>query len=313
MTKAKTLRYEKDGSISLIEADVPEPGIGEIQLESGACGICSWDIATCRWGEKMHPMAPPGHEGLGYVTAVGPGVTGFEVGDRVAGGGFATVRNIPADTAYKIPESSLADEYWIVEPVSCVVTGLDHCRLLAGDRVAVVGSGFMGLMLLQGLVHSFAQQVVAIDVAASRLALARQIGVEETYDVSEVGVDALLAELQPRKFDTVIDTSGSQSGLKLSTDLVRRGGTINLFGWLKGDEATFDPTKWHAGGFTVVNSSPSAQIRDPFPPAIRLMERGIIDLQPLVTHVVDLDGYPDLMKRIVAGDPSYVKGVIRLR
>ena len=312
MTRAKTVRYEKDGSIQLIEVDVPEPGIGEIQLEGGACGICSWDIATCRLGDKMHPKAPPGHEGVGYVAKVGPGVTGFEKGDRVAGGGFATVRNIPAGRAYKIPESPLADEFWIVEPVSCVVTGLDHCRLQPGARVAVVGSGFMGLMLLQGLVHSYVQQLVAIDVAASRLALAKQIGVEETYDVSQIGTDALLAQLKPRQFDIVVDTSGSQAGLDLSTDLVRTGGLINLFGWLKGSAATFDATKWHAGGLTVVNSSPPSQIRDPFPPAIRLMEQGIVDLRPLVTHVVDLAEYPALMKQILAGDASYVKGVIRL-
>lgn len=312
MTKAKTVRYENDGSISVIEVDVPEPGIGEIQLRGGACGICSWDIATCRLGEKMHPKAPPGHEGVGYVSAVGPGVDGFHQGDRVAGGGFATVRNIPADQAYKIPESELADEYWIVEPASCVVTGLDRCNLQPADRIALVGSGFMGLMLLQGLVHSYVQQLVAIDVSSARLELAQQVGVSEVYNIAEVGVADLLDQLKPREFDIVIDTTGSQSALDLSTDLVKRGGMINLFGWIKGAEATFDATKWHAGGLTVVNSSPPAQIRDPFPPAIRLMEEGIIDLQPLVTHVVDLEEYPDLMQQIIAGDPSYVKGVIRL-
>jgi threonine dehydrogenase-like Zn-dependent dehydrogenase len=312
MPTAKTVRYEPDGSISLIEVDVPDPGPGEVQLEGGACGICSWDIATCKLGEKMSPVAPPGHEGVGYVRAVGPDVEQFAVGDRVAGGGFSTVRNLPVKNVYKIPDSPLADEFWIVEPVSCVVTGLDHCDLRAGDRVAVVGSGFMGLMLLQGLVHSFAEQVVAIDVSAARLALAKQVGVAEIYDVGEIGAESLLEQLKPREFDTVVDTTGSQAGLDLSTDLVKRGGRINLFGWLKGKQATFDPTKWHAGGFTVVNSSPSAKLRDPFPPAIRLMERGVIDLQPLVTHVVNLDDYPELMRSILAGEPSYVKGVIRL-
>jgi threonine dehydrogenase-like Zn-dependent dehydrogenase len=312
MTSAKTVRYENDGSISLIEVEVPPPGPGEIQLQGGACGICSWDIATCKLGEKMHPVAPPGHEGVGMVSAIGPGVSGFEIGDRVAGGGFATVRNLSANRSYKIPDSPLADEYWIVEPVSCIVTGLDHCNLRAGDRIAVVGSGFMGLMLLQGLIHSFAQRVVAIDVAASRLEVAERIGAQEAFNLAEIGAVELLAQLKPAEFDTVVDTTGSQAALDFSTDLVKRGGRINIFGWLKGDRASFDATKWHTGGFTVVNSSPSSQVRDPFPPAIRLMERGIIDLQPLVTHVVPLEEYPELMKNIVAGDPTYVKGVIRL-
>ena len=103
-----------------------------------------------------------------------------------------------------------------------------------------------------------------------------------------------------------------RAGLDLATDIVKRGGRINLFGWLKGDTATFDPTKWHMGGFTVVNSSPSSKIRDTFEAAIRMIHRGVFDLEPLVTHTATLEEYPDLMQRLVAGDPSYIKGVITL-
>ena len=94
---------------------------------------------------------------------------------------------------------------------------------------------------------------------------------------------------------------------------MRRGGQINLFGWIKGETASIDPTAWHLGGFTIVNSSPSAKLRDPFPVAIRLIEKGIIDLQPLVTHVVGLDEYPGLMKEVLEGSSSYIKGVVKLR
>ncbi len=311
--KSATIRYNNDGSIDLVEVDTPDPADNEIQVEGGVCGICSWDIATARYGSKMHPMAPPGHEGLGRVVKVGRKVKDFAVGDRVAGGGFATVRNIPAEQAYKIPDSPLADEFWIVEPVSCIVTGLDHCRLKAGDRVALIGAGFMGLMLLQGLLHSFAEQVVVVDVQQSRLDLAKSLGAEETYNSAEMNAEELTKMLKEREFDIVVDTTGHQAALNMGTDIVKRGGLINIFGWLKGDTATFDPTKWHLGGFTVVNSSPSSRIRDPFPPAIRLIDKGIIKLEPLVTHVVPLEDYPTLMKDIVAGDSSYVKGVIQLQ
>ena len=309
---AQTIRYTSDGSIELIDVDVLDPGYGEIQLSGGVCGICSWDIATCKLGDKMYPIAPPGHEGMGFVSKIGPGVTGFAVGDRVAAGGFATVRNVPAARAYKIPDSDLADEYWIVEPVSCVVTGLDHCRLRAGDKVALIGAGFMGLMLLQGLLHSYAEQVVVLDIAQERLNLATQLGAKEVYNLSDVDVPELAASLKARRFDVVVDTSGSQPGLDLATDIVRSGGLINLFGWIKGQRASFDPTKWHLGGFTMVNSAPGSKIRDPFPPAIEMMHSGTIDLQPLVTHVVPLAEYPALMKQILSGDSSYVKGVVTL-
>jgi threonine dehydrogenase-like Zn-dependent dehydrogenase len=312
MTNAKTMRYRDDGSIELLAVTVGDPGDEEVQVQGGACGICSWDIVTAKLGSQMRPMAPPGHEGIGYVTRVGRGVQGLKEGDRVAGGGFATLRNLPAARVYPVPPSDLADAYWLVEPVSCAVTGLDHCRLRPGDRVAVIGAGFMGLLILQGLLHAPVDQLVAVDVAQDRLDLARSLGVPETFNAARIERDELVQTLHQRGYDVVVDASGSQAGLDLATEIVKRGGLINLFGWIKGETAAFDPTKWHLGGFTVVNSSPSSQLRDPFPAAIRLIHQGVFDLRPLVTDVVPLEDYPTLMGKIVHGDPRYIKGVITL-
>ena len=309
----KTIRYLDDGSIELIEKEVTDPGSGEIQIESGACGICSWDIVTAKLGNQMHPMAPPGHEGIGYVTKIGPDVTGFQEGDRVAGGGFANIRNLSSERVHKIPESDLPDEYWIVEPVSCAVTGIDHCNIQPGNRIAVIGCGFMGLLILQGLLHHPLDNLIAIDIVQSRLDLAQKLGVGEVYNTAEVDVQDLTQELKSRDLDVVVDTSGSQPGLDLATDIVKRGGRINLFGWIKGQTATFDPTKWHLGGFTVVNSAPASKLRETFGPAIRLIHKGIIDLNPLVTHTAPLEDYPALMKQILDGDQSYIKGVVTLK
>ncbi|MCZ6636204.1 MAG: zinc-binding dehydrogenase [bacterium] len=309
----KTIRYLDDGSIELIEKEVTDPGSGEIQIESGACGICSWDIVTAKLGNQMHPMAPPGHEGVGYVTKIGPDVTRFKEGDRVAGGGFANIRNLSSERVHKIPESDLPDEYWIVEPVSCAVTGIDHCNIQPGNRIAVIGCGFMGLLILQGLLHHPLDNLIAIDIVQSRLDLAKKLGVGEVYNTAEVDVQDLTQELKSRDLDVVVDTSGSQPGLDLATDIVKRGGRINLFGWIKGQTATFDPTKWHLGGFTVVNSAPASKLRETFGPAIRLIHKGIIDLNPLVTHTAPLEDYPALMKQILDGDQSYIKGVVTLK
>jgi threonine dehydrogenase-like Zn-dependent dehydrogenase len=308
---SKTMRYRSDGSIEVIEREIGDPEPGEVQLQGGACGICSWDLATVRYAGKV-TMAPPGHEGVGHVVKVGAGVTNLKEGDRAAGGGFASARNLPASQVYKIPDSSLPDHLWIVEPVSCAVTGIDHCRLRAGDRIAVIGSGFMGLLILQGLLHSPLDQLVAIDTVQSRLNLAGSMGVSETFNTSALDREQLVAELLGREFDVVVDTTGHQAGLDLATDIVKRGGLINLFGWLKGQAATFDPTKWHGGGFTLVNSSPSAKLRDPFPPAIRLMQRGVFDLRPLVSHCVALDDYAAFMQDVIAGRIDYLKGVVML-
>jgi threonine dehydrogenase-like Zn-dependent dehydrogenase len=192
------------------------------------------------------------------------------------------------------------------------VTGLDHCRLRPGDRVMVIGAGFMGLLILQGLLHAPVDQLVAVDVIQDRLDLAQSLGVPETYNAAQVERAELIRTLHSRGYDVVVDTSGSQTGLDLAAAVVKRGGLINLFGWIKGDTATFDPTQWHGGGFTVVNSSPSSQLRDPFPPAIRLIHQGVFDLRPLVTHVAPLARYPAMMQDILHGNVRYIKGVITL-
>ncbi len=309
----KTIRYLDDGSIELFERAVPDPDVGEIQIKGGACGICSWDVVTAKLGNQMHPMAPPGHEGVGYVAKVGADVKGFKEGDRVAGGGFAHIRNLSAQRVHKIPESDLPDEYWIVEPVACAVTGIDHCQIQPGYRIAVIGCGFMGLLILQGLLHCPLGDLIGMDIVQSRLDLAQQLGVGEVHNTAHGDLSDLSRELKSREIDVVVDTSGSQAGLDLATDIVKRGGRINLFGWIKGQTATFDPTKWHLGGFTVVNSAPASKLRHTFGPAIRLIHKGIIDLKPLVTHTAPLENYPALMARILAGDARYIKGVVTLK
>ena len=307
--KSKNIRYLRDGGAEIVEMDVGDPGPGQVQIENTACGICSWDLQTFRAGTTAG--APPGHEGVGYVTKLGEGVEGVEIGQRVAGGGFGRVRNAPVRSLYKIPDSNLPDQHWIVEPASCVVTGIDCSRIKVGERLAMVGCGFMGLMMIQGMKGMGLDQLVALDVDDRRLGMARDFGATETHNVTSDEFEDVKRDLQGRGIDVVVDTSGAQSGLDLATAIVKRAGLINLFGWIKGTEATFNPTAWHGKAISIVNSSPAAQLRDPFPVAIRLIENGIIDLKPLVTHLVPIEEFPSFMSKATTGQvDGYIKGVI---
>jgi len=311
--KTRTTQYLPGGGLEVVSVDVPEPGPGEVQVRGSACGICAWDINTYRSGNQVTWAAPPGHEGIGRVVKVGPGVKGLQEGDRVAAGGFAGLANVPASSAYKMPESELEDIYWLVEPLSCVVTGVDHCDLKIGDRVAVVGCGFMGLLLVQCLARSFAERLVAADVSPERLALASQFGADTVLNPLQADAEAQIAALQALEIDTVVDASGSQAGFALTQRLVRRGGRINNFGWIHGD-VTISGDAWHMLGYTVVNSSPAARLRDPFPTAIRLLAADRIDTRPLVTHVVSLDEMGALLASVAAGqEKRYIKGVVTLQ
>ena len=309
----RSVRYKPTGGVELVDVEVGDPSPMQVQVEGAACGICSWDIQTSRVGSEASFAAPPGHEGVGYVSKVGPGVEEIEVGQRVAGGGFARLRNVPVSQLYRIPASQRKDVHWIVEPASCAVTGIDQCQLKVGERLAIIGCGFMGLMMLQMLVGMGCEQLVALDVDDQRLALAKQMGADEAYNASKEGFADIREDLKARDIDVVVDTSGAQEGLDLAGDLARRGGRINLFGWIKGERAYFNPSLWHTRGLTIVNSAPAARLRDPFPAAIRLIDRGVIDLEPLVTHVLPLDSYPEFMRELVVGKiDGYIKGVVTL-
>jgi len=258
----------------------------------------------------MAAPAPPGHEGVSMVTEVGSKVSGIEPGQYFAYGGFQTHMHASPSAlkGKRLPDDPGDPATWLAEPVSCCVTAMDTSPLRAGDKVAVVGCGFMGQIILQLLDHSFAAEVHAFDVVEHRLQLVDDLNRVVKHPLK---TDSSLADMEAA-FDIVYDTTGAQGGLDAAVRMARIGGHVNLFGWLKGTEASFDPSSWHLKGITVCNSSPSGQLRDPFPAAIRLMAQGIVRLRPLITHEVPMDGYAGLMRSILDGNPDYVKGVVHL-
>ena len=305
--KCKSINYTAKELVDIVEVDVPDPGFGEVQIQSLASGICAWDIHVYKNGVDWPTW--PGHEGVGRIVKVGAGVHHLKEGYWVTGIGlgFTEFYNKSAHELYVIPGNTRQPKHWIVEPVSCIVTGLDHCHLKAGERLAIVGSGFMGLMFVQALSHSMVDQLIVIDTNPARLEMARQFGATDILLAQEVDP----ARLQELCIDTVVDCSGNQKGLELSSKIVRRGGRLNLFGWNHGT-AQFPGDLWHMNGITVVNSAPNSAIRDPWPAAVRLLHRGIIDLDPLVSHVVPLNDYPALLKEAASGNGKYLKGVVQL-
>ena len=263
--KCKSINYGDKETVEIIDVEVAEPGAGEVQVQGVACGVCAWDVHVFKNG--VDSPVPPGHEGVGRVTKLGPGVKNLKEGDWVTGGGlgFTEFYTKPERDLYRIPPGTRKPQHWIVEPVSCIVTGLDHCQLKAGDRIAVVGCGFMGQMFVQALAHSLVDRLIAIDVNRERLEMAQRFGATETIVAGEVDVQKL-SELS---IDTVVDCSGNQQGLDLASKIVKQGGRLNLFGWNHGT-GSFPGDIWHMNGITVVNSAPNSAERDPWLPTRRL-------------------------------------------
>jgi len=308
--KARTMRYVAVRRIEICEIDVPAPGHGQVLVEKKACGLCASDVHAFAHGPESLPFRATGHEGVGIVRELGPGVTNLKVGDNVLAGGFESYGVVGAAGLLKVPVEVSDYALWVAEPVACVVNGLDTAAVHAGERVALVGAGFMGLLLLQGLVRCPWSELVVMDVDKSRLEVAKGFGAPRLIDLKAAKGQKDAAAMEGR-FDVVIDCSGAQAGLDLSTKLVRTGGNIVLFGWIHGP-AQFDGTAWHLKGIHIVNASPmsSADMGSCWRRALAGMASGLFDLKPLVTHRGSLDELPALLAAGSDKTGGYIKGVV---
>jgi len=315
------LYFVAPGKVEMREVEVPEPGPGEVLVEIKACGLCKGDIRSFL-GEARPPAGEAGreypflagHEGAGIVSEVGKGVKGFSPGDKVSllGGGHFAKFALARDThVAKIPQEVKEYQYWIGEPVGCAANGMLHCEIIPGDRIIIIGTGFMGLLLVQGLVHSPFGELVALDIDDARLRLAAEFGAEEILNPASSDDQLRIEELKKHETDLVIDASGQAQALDLATQLVRRAGRLVLFGWHYGMRSV-DASLWHTKGLRVINPSPviNPRFSDIFGRAVFLMHRRVFDLTSLITHALPPERGQELFEIASGKKDGYIKGVL---
>jgi len=208
---------------------------------------------------------------------------------------------------WAIPEGAMPAELWIVEPAVCVVNGIVHAGIQPGDRVAVVGTVYMGLLFVQGLRRSLLGNLTAFDVDARRLALASELGADAVVDLQSGEVPRTFA----RSFDVAIETAATSRSLDSAFALAKPGGIIENFAWHHHEHA-FDLEDWHVQGWRIVNSQPemNPHFGDLYPRTIALMANGTISNRKLVTHVGSLDRAAEIYAAAADRTGGYVKGVI---
>jgi threonine dehydrogenase-like Zn-dependent dehydrogenase len=236
----------------LREAPRPECGAGEVLVRTAACGVCSSDIDRYRMGLSGRTNEVLlGHEGTGYVAAVGRGVKGLQEGDPVTSlhGPYAEYFVTTPDTLVRLPES--VDPRWALgEPLACVVHAGRRFGIELGDRVTVLGCGFMGLICLQVARLRGAAHLCAVDSVPWRLEVAAQCGADATYQLPEDGLARGLGE-----FDVVLEAAGTQSAITLAGELVREHGRIVLIGYHTsgGGQRQVSMERWNYKAIDVIN------------------------------------------------------------
>lgn len=155
--KAQALWITAPEVMEIREEELPAPKYDELQIQTKAVGICAWDSYLYRGMSAPGPLPYRlGHEGVGVVTAIGEGVKGFQIGDKIfvgTGGDemMASAFNVQYDCVAKIPEGETDYAKWVGEPAVCIVNVLQKADIQPGDSVVLIGCGYMGLLTVQGL------------------------------------------------------------------------------------------------------------------------------------------------------------------
>jgi 2-desacetyl-2-hydroxyethyl bacteriochlorophyllide A dehydrogenase len=303
------------GKINLVEEEVPSLGREDVLIKVGACGICTGDL----YGFSGYPVwfklpSPLGHEPSGEVVEVGNDVTRFSKGDHVTalgGPGFSDFVLVNESYVEKVPEN-VPFECVIGEPLACVVNAVRLIYPKIGDNVAVVGTGFMGLLLIQALSHLSLSVLVGVDLNNERLRLAKHYGANMVLNPSEGDIaKETLVMTDGKGFDTVIEATGDPRGVGLATRLVRRRGKLAIFSYHP-NPVSVDLREWDSKGLEVIMTNPSRaeDMRDNLKIAVRMMSRGVFNLEKLITHKWVLNDIQKAFEYASKKLGDYIKGVI---
>jgi (R,R)-butanediol dehydrogenase/meso-butanediol dehydrogenase/diacetyl reductase len=198
--------------------EVPEiqPGKGEVKIKIKYCGICGSDLH-----EYLHgpfPESPFGHEACGEIVAVGDGVKGYAVGERVCSviaGSYAEYINCPQERLLKIPTDMDWKRAAVVEPLSGAAYALDRAGIKGDEKVFIAGCGTVGLMLLLGLKAMGVKTIYMTDPLEYRRKKAQELGATLVWNPLEIKTAAKVKELTSGNgVDVAIEAVGIEATLK---------------------------------------------------------------------------------------------------
>ncbi|MEP6862913.1 MAG: alcohol dehydrogenase catalytic domain-containing protein [Deltaproteobacteria bacterium] len=308
-----------DGTTTnLREVAIPDAG-AEVRVRVTHSGICNTDLELGRG--YMGFRGTIGHEFVGVVDDLGSIESALRVGQRVVGeinagcgtcalcatgdsrhcatrtvlgivardGAHADYLTLPARNLIAVPEGVSDLHAVFVEPVAAACGVLERCPLAPGDRVAVIGDGKLGLliaMVLQATGHA----PVLVGKHAAKLAVAAARGIVTT------------TETPVRGFDVVVEASGSAAGFSRALDLLRPQGALVLKTTVAGTTPV-DASRLVVDEIRVIGSRCGR-----FGPALELLAAEAIDLDPLISEVVTLDGAEAAMAQ--AATPGTLKIIL---
>jgi threonine dehydrogenase-like Zn-dependent dehydrogenase len=309
------------GQMRIDDVARPEPGPGQVRLRLEGCGVCASNLTPWAGPDWMRFPTEPGalgHEGWGVVDALGQGVEGLLVGDRVAAlsyKSYAEYDLADADAVIRLPDA-LAGKPFPGEPLGCAMNIFHRSEIEAGQTVAIVGIGFLGAILTR-LASEAGARVIAISRRAFSLDLARRMGAAEAIPMEDHhAIIEQVKELTGGVFcDRVIEAVGKQWPLDLAAELTRERGKLIVAGYHQDGPRQVNMWLWNWRGIDVIN----AHERDPkvylqgIREAVEAIASGRLDPSPLYTHTFPLDRLDDALNATRDRPHGFLKALVTFR
>jgi NADPH2:quinone reductase len=306
------------GAVRIETLPLPQPGRGQVRIRLEGCGVCASNLVPWAGPEWMQFPTEPGalgHEGWGIVDAVGEGVQGFAPGDRVAAlSYYAYATHDIADQSAIAPlPASLADQPFPGEPLGCAFNIFRRSAISPGETVAIVGIGFLGILLTE-LASAAGARVIAISRRPSSLAAAKQAGASQVIPMDDHWrIIEEVKQLTGGRFcDCVIEAVGKQWPLDLAGELTKERGRLVVAGYHQDGPRQVNMQLWNWRGLDVINAHERDQavyiqgIRD----AVDAVASGRLDPDPLYTHTYPLDRLGEALDATRDRPDGFIKALV---
>jgi (R,R)-butanediol dehydrogenase/meso-butanediol dehydrogenase/diacetyl reductase len=338
----RAVRFHGREDVRLDDIATPEPGVGQIALRTAYCGLCGSDLHEVRSGphaiprpDRPHPLTGVslplvlGHEFAGVVTALGEGVSGVAIGDRVVvepllrdgtcpqcqagfpnrcrqiafiglsgpGGGLAETTVVPADAVHRLPPTVALDAGALVEPCAVAWHAIEQAGFRTGDDVLVLGAGPVGLATVVSLRYLGAGRIAVSEPSERRRRAAAALGADVVLDPTTADVGTAV-----RGVRSAIDCAGHPDGVAAGVRALAPGGTLVLVA-LPHRAVLLELQRLVHLEVAVTGS---IAYRDTFPRVMEALSNGF-DPVPLVSRRAPLRDIPELLRLAARGEIDELK------
>jgi L-iditol 2-dehydrogenase len=297
----------------------------EVLIRVQSCGVCGTDVHIVKGESRSTPPVVLGHEYSGTIEDVGSAVKNFLPGQHIAvdpniscgtcyfcrrgevhlcsklralgvdiDGGMAEFCIVPEQQLYHLPGKFPMDASPFIEPVSCVLHGIDRAKIQVGDTVVILGGGTIGLMMLQLVQSAGASVTIVVEPSEQKRMIGRKLGASHVVNPNEVNVLDMVMDITGVGADVVIECVGKPSTSQSALNLARRGGTIEFFGVCPvGQTFPIEPNQIYFKELTIVGSYVNPLT---FDRAIKVLSSGIIRIDEFPINRFSLDNVHEALR-----------------